>query len=75
MADADGMGTPITTAELLTQAARAIKENLGVVAEVSSEVVSGVTTYKFTIEADAVGKSFEMGAVTFTDFDTVNTGQ
>ena len=51
MADADGMGTPITTADDLTQAAaRAInQENLGVVAEASSEVVSGVTTYKFTI--------------------------
>ncbi|MCH1516611.1 MAG: hypothetical protein L7U52_07855, partial [Alphaproteobacteria bacterium] len=75
MADADGMGTPVTTAELLTQAAaRAINQaNLGVVAAASSEVVSGVTTYKFTIAADAVGESFEMGAVTFVDADTQST--
>ena len=75
MADADGMGTPVTNAELLTQAAaRAINQaNLGVVADASTEVVSGVTTYKFTIAADAVGKSFEMGAVTFIDADAQST--
>ena len=75
MADADGQGTPVTTAELLTQAAaRAVNQaGLGVVAVASTVTENAVTTYKFTLSANGVGESFEMGAVNFIDADSQAT--
>jgi len=75
MADADGQGTPVTTAELLTQAAaRAVNQaGLGVVAVASAVTENAVTTYKFTLSASGVGESFEMGAVNFIDADSQAT--
>jgi len=75
MADGDGQGTAVTTAQLLTEAvARAINAaDVGVVATASAVTQGGVTSYKFTVTADQPGKSFTMGPVVFTDADSQAT--
>ncbi len=47
--------------------------NLGVVATAFSEVVNGITKYKFSISADEVNESFLFNGVNFTQ--VLETGQ
>ena len=63
MADGDGLGNAVTTAQQLnTAAAKLVNEaNLGVTATAFSEVVNSATVYKLKIEANKVGESFSMG--------------
>ena len=75
MSDGDGLGTPVTTAQQLNEAAARLVNNadLDLTATAFSELVNGVTVYKLKIEADQVGQSFSMGAVNFVDASSTSS--
>ena len=75
MANGDGLGNAVTTAQQLNEAAAFLVNgaNLGVTATAFSEVVNSVTEFKLRIEAKEVGQSFSMGSVNFVDASSNST--
>ena len=75
MADGDGLGNAVTSAQQLNNAAaRLVNEaNLGVTATSFSEVVNSVTVHRLKFEANKVGESFSMGALNFVDASSSST--
>ena len=74
MANGDGLGNAVTTAQQLNEAAAFLVNgaNLGVTATAFSEVVNSVTEFKLRIEAKS-WSIFSMGSVNFVDASSNST--